>query len=221
VITIAELSASYGDTQVLRKISAEIPQGEVSFILGRNGAGKTTLLKCLLGLARYTGTITYASHPLSRKRHLVYTIFEDCPFYSHLSGYQNLRLHLGRRIARQEIQEAARDILSHKQLASSVRNYSHGQRKKLAAIGMAISGAEFVLLDEVTNGMDYETLQWLEELIGLLKKRAVIIATGHQFEFYSRISDTVYILNQGKMEKTDGDGGLESIYRQRILGLEA
>ncbi|MEU2231119.1 ATP-binding cassette domain-containing protein [Streptomyces vietnamensis] len=206
---------------MLDKVSAEFPARHVSYIMGRNGTGKTTLFKCLLGLEEYSGDITFDGKPIEEIRQLVYTVFDDCPFYPHLNGYENLSLHLGRPLAKREIEDVADGVLTANDLGRRVRKYSYGQRKKLAAIGMALSNARFILLDELANGMDFEAVEWLQQLVGHAKENAAIIATGHQFDFYHKIADSVYTIVGGHLERanhdSDNPGSLESIYRDRIL----
>jgi branched-chain amino acid transport system ATP-binding protein len=52
VLHIRELSAWYGEAQVLREVDLEVPAGAIVTLVGRNGAGKTTLLRCVMGLHR-------------------------------------------------------------------------------------------------------------------------------------------------------------------------
>ncbi|MFG2332275.1 ATP-binding cassette domain-containing protein [Streptomyces sp. NPDC048604] len=215
------MSKHYGEHRVLDDVSIEFPSDHVSYIMGRNGTGKTTLFKCLLGLESHAGNITFDGKPLGECRHLVYTVFDDCPFYPHLNGYENLSLHLGRPLGKREVEEAARDVLTSQDLRRRVGKYSYGQRKKLSAVGMALSGARFILLDELANGMDFESVEWLQALVARAKKNATIIATGHQFDFYHKIADSVHIIAGGHLERADHDsddpGSLESLYRERIL----
>ena len=52
MLRITDVSASYGEAQVLRSVSLEVSRGEIVTLTGRNGAGKTTLLRCIMGLHR-------------------------------------------------------------------------------------------------------------------------------------------------------------------------
>jgi branched-chain amino acid transport system ATP-binding protein len=61
------LTARYGQVHVLRGINFEVPDGEVSVILGANGAGKTTTLRALCNMCSTTGEVTFGGEDISRK----------------------------------------------------------------------------------------------------------------------------------------------------------
>ena len=66
MLAIRGLSAGYGHSQVLHGIELAIAEGEVISLMGRNGMGKTTTIRCLMGLLRGTGTITFRSRDIAR-----------------------------------------------------------------------------------------------------------------------------------------------------------
>src|SRR5437879_2612158 len=71
MLRIEDLSAWYGEAQVLRDVSLEVAEGEIVTLVGRNGAGKTTLLRCVMGLhptggARTAGTVGFLGADLAR-----------------------------------------------------------------------------------------------------------------------------------------------------------
>ena len=66
-LVVRNLSARYGQADVLWNIDLNVGEGQVVGILGRNGAGKTTLLRCLAGLhERKTGDIRFKSSPIDQ-----------------------------------------------------------------------------------------------------------------------------------------------------------
>ena len=68
IITIKDLSKSFGDHQVLRKIDIEVHPGEVICIVGSSGSGKSTLLRCINKLERQTSGITARKSGMYRGR---------------------------------------------------------------------------------------------------------------------------------------------------------
>ena len=64
MIDIKDLQCSYGKIEALSGISLHVEQGEIMAIIGANGAGKSTLLKCIAGMLKYHGTISYKGVPL-------------------------------------------------------------------------------------------------------------------------------------------------------------
>src|SRR6266852_6792152 len=60
MLEIRDLNASYGDTQVLRGVSLDVPAGEIVTLIGRNGAGKSTTMKSIMGdIPRRSGSIRF------------------------------------------------------------------------------------------------------------------------------------------------------------------
>jgi branched-chain amino acid transport system ATP-binding protein len=66
MLAIQGLAAGYGHSQVLHGIALSIAEGEVVSLMGRNGMGKTTTIRCLMGLLRGTGTITFRGRDTTR-----------------------------------------------------------------------------------------------------------------------------------------------------------
>ena len=66
MLAIRNLAAGYGHSQVLNGIDLAIEQGQVVSLMGRNGMGKTTTIRCLMGLLRGTGTLTFRGRSIAR-----------------------------------------------------------------------------------------------------------------------------------------------------------
>ena len=66
MLAIQDLAAGYGHSQVLHGIELSIAEGQVVSLMGRNGMGKTTTIRCLMGLLRGQGTITFRGRDITR-----------------------------------------------------------------------------------------------------------------------------------------------------------
>ncbi|WP_371524835.1 ATP-binding cassette domain-containing protein [Streptomyces sp. NBC_01283] len=216
MISARHLTKRYGHQTVLNSISVDFRRGRVSYLLGPNGSGKTTLFKCLLGLENYSGAVRYNGRHLAEVRGQVFPVFDDCALYPQLSGLENLRFLLGRSVGWEEVQAVVKGTLDETDMHRPSRTLSNGQRKKVYAVGLLLARPSYVFLDELANGLDYDSLQWLKEVIEELRKDSVVIASGHQFEFYERVADDVFAISQNGLKKidfhhTDGDR-LEDAY---------
>lgn len=67
MLKVEDLHARYGAVEVLRGLDFEVPEGEVSVILGANGAGKTTTLRAVCNMVTSTGTVLFGGEDISRK----------------------------------------------------------------------------------------------------------------------------------------------------------
>ncbi len=198
MIALENLSKNYKNRQILKEVNYTFPENTITLIVGENGAGKTTLFKCILGLERYSGQIRYRDVPLTSVRSEVVAVFDDSPFYDHLTGSQNLTLLAERKFHHREVAEimgsSAGELLS-----SKVKTYSSGQRKRLALSYAVLRRPKYVLLDEVANGVDLAAGRIMQEALVSLAKSATIIATGHVLSFYAEIVSNVAILHGGKL----------------------
>ncbi|MES9689090.1 ATP-binding cassette domain-containing protein, partial [Bacillus sp. JJ353] len=220
LIKIKNLTKAYGSKTVFDRLNMNIEKHKVNFLMGENGAGKTTLLKCLLGLEPFKGEILYDDKPLDAIRHKVHVVYDDSPFYLNLTGYQNISILLNKRVGKEELEQAATKFLGHALLKKKVKTYSYGQRKKLSFIIAVLNKPEYLLLDEISNGLDYRSMMELQEIVKSWSNEMTIVAAGHQFEFYSSIVDRLFVLKNGsalhvEYFKTNG-AGLGDVYKEYL-----
>ncbi len=188
--------------------------------MGKNGCGKTTLFKCISGLEEYEGEITFDNHPLKTIRDRLYVLWDDTPFYQKLSGIDNLYILCENKVTKREITDIASEYIDYSILKRPVKSYSYGQKKKLALVLLNILKPKYILMDEISNGLDVDTMNALEKNICDLAKNATIILTGHQFAFYQHIADNVFVKKDETLIKVDYDKntniGLEEIYNEKL-----
>jgi ABC-type multidrug transport system ATPase subunit len=218
MIKLQNLTKSYGKKTVLNDIDLCIPDHKISFIMGENGAGKTTLLKCMLDLEEYAGTITYNGEDFHQIRKNVHVIYDDSPLYLNLNGYKNIELLLNRKVSKEQIKQVSLKYLGEDVLKSKVKGYSYGQRKKLSLAIADLTQPDYLFMDEVSNGLDFETMDMLKRTLKDWSKHMCIIATGHQFEFYASIIDELFIIKKASMSRMENfkeeGGDLGEIYQR-------
>ncbi|MEJ8548199.1 ATP-binding cassette domain-containing protein [Brevibacillus borstelensis] len=199
MIEVKNVTKKYSKNTVLNNVSFTIQKGKFTFIAGRNGSGKTTLLKCLLDLERYEGEITYENQSLDSVREDISVIYDNPPLYKHLTGYQNIELLLNKKLSNKEIEETNVTRLQPDVLRKKVKTYSFGQIKKLSLLIAFLSNPRYLFLDEVSNGLDYESLLDVKRILQENETEMTIVAIGHQFEFYSSIIDDLIVVNNGSV----------------------
>lgn len=209
MIEITNFSKKYRNTTIFTNINILLEDQKTYFVLGKNGSGKTTFLKCLLGLENYSGTISFT--PLENNE--LFPVFDDIPLYPTLSGYDNIKLLAGKVYNEYEVNKL--QGLSKNLLRKKVQYYSLGERKKVLMLAAMLKKPHYIILDEIANGLDLDSIEWLITCIKVLKKDSLIIATGHYFEFYEKILDEIIVLKDNKMLKIKhGKEKLYEVYKQ-------
>jgi ABC-type multidrug transport system ATPase subunit len=197
MLAIKDVTKRFGGTAVLDAVTVEMPARSVNFLMGPNGAGKTTLIRCILGLHRYRGSITWDGAPIDPAARRVCPVFDHAPFHAALTGMQNLK------VLAPESVDGSSVYLSRDVLRRKVKGYSHGERMRLALTAALNSGAELVVLDEPTNGLDRDTMHQLKADIRARATTTTFIVTGHNLEFYDDVVDNLFVLKDGTVMRTD------------------
>lgn len=222
MIKFVNFAKYYNNQAILKDVNLEIADNKITFIMGKNGAGKTTLVKCMLGLEDYAGEIQYdlgVSENEEKKR--ILAIWDEFPFYDGMTGLNNLYVFSEGMKSQREILEIAQKYLGKEILKRKVKSYSYGQRKKLSLILVEILEPQIVVMDEVSTGLDYETMVYLKKYIRELAKSATIVLMGHQFEFYNDLIEEMVVIKKGSMKTLEKDfqnsgHQLEEIYEEEL-----
>ncbi len=221
MVEVKNFEKRYGKKVILKSESICFEGGKISFIMAPNGAGKTTLLKCITALEKYDGEIKICGKKNTDNLRECFVIWDDCPFFNNLSGLKNLLIFSEDKADRNEIIQTAHRYLDDELLKRKVKTYSYGQRKKLALVLAEILNPSVLIMDEISNGLDFESMMELQnrlkELAGIGR---TILLTGHQFGFYEKICDDLYMIKDCMIEKADRTSGrtLEEVYCEEIHG---
>ena len=202
MLEIKNFNKQFKNKCIVNNANLIFEENKIHYITGSNGAGKTTFLKCLLNIENYKGEILYNNQKFEKVRNMVEVIYDDSPLYPHLSGYKNVKMLCKNEITRPELDKYVNKFNLKEILHKKVKNYSYGQRKKLSLIIGLISKPKYLLLDEITNGLDYDSMIFLKEILSELSMSTTIIVTGHHFEFYNVILDEIYVMDNGSFIKS-------------------
>lgn len=197
MITIKNLSKSYGNSPVLKNINLSFEKGNVYGIVGENGAGKTTLFRCVAGLESYEGEVVSINKNL--KDHLGFLATE--PFlFSRITGLEYIRLLCNaRQLASVDVEKNNLFELPLNQYASS---YSTGMKKKLALTAVLLQQNDVFILDEPFNGVDIQSNLIISELIKRLKNAGkTLIISSHIFSTLADNCDKIFLLKEGSITK--------------------
>ena len=214
VLTIKNLSKSYGKIQALQDLSLEINEGEVYGILGPNGSGKTTTLGIILGiLSADSGSYTWfdgkygAGH---RKR--IGAILETPNFYPYKTAEDNLSIISHIKGVKTDNYDELLELvnLAHRK-KSAFRTYSLGMKQRLAIEATMIGDPDVIIFDEPTNGLDPQGIAEVRQtLTKIADSGKTVIMASHILDEVEKICSHVAIIKNGHLLATGSVGSILS-----------
>jgi len=210
MISINNLTFSYGKRTILDDVSFEIKEGECVGIVGTNGSGKSTLLSIIAGVRKAkSGAITKSDNKLT-----ISYVPQENPLMPDLSGYDNILLwYKGSKKSLEE--KLSSELISmlgiNSYLKKPVKRLSGGMKKKISLAMALINEPALLIMDEPSAALD---LPSKADMAIYLKKYiatggSIIITSHEEAEF--DICDTLYLLKDAKLNKIPKVNGSELI----------
>lgn len=203
---ISDLHAYYGESHILHGIDMALNQGELITLLGRNGSGRSTTLRAIMNMVdRRTGSISINGHetidmPSHKIAHLGLGFCpEERGIFASLNVEENLMLPPEVRsdgMSVEEIYDMFPNLAERRK--SQGTRLSGGEQQMLAMARILRTGANILLLDEITEGLAPVIVQKLAEVLLKLKERGLtIILVEQNFRFAAPIADRHYLMEHG------------------------
>ena len=203
---VSDLHAYYGESHILHGIDLSLNQGELITLLGRNGSGRSTTLRAIMNMVdRRTGSISINGHetidmPSHKIAHLGLGFCpEERGIFASLNVEENLMLPPEVRsdgMSVEEIYDMFPNLAERRK--SQGTRLSGGEQQMLAMARILRTGANILLLDEITEGLAPVIVQKLAEVLLKLKERGLtIILVEQNFRFAAPIADRHYLMEHG------------------------
>mgnify|MGYP006084047329 FL=1 len=226
MLHVENLTASIGDTQILKGLDLDVGAGEVHAIMGPNGSGKSTFAHALAGRDGYEigGTVTLDGADLLEmvpEARAAAGVFMGFQYPVEIPGVNNmyfLRTALNSvRRTRGEEQIGASDFLKEAQEAMDLvemksdflyrsvnAGFSGGEKKRNEILQMAIMQPRLAVLDETDSGLDIDALRVVASGVNSLRgpDRSMIVITHYQRLLDYIKPDFVHVLVDGKIVKS-------------------
>jgi len=209
-LELRDLHAWYGESHILHGVDLTVNRGEVVTLLGRNGAGRTTTLRAIMGLTgRRTGSIQVGGvETIHLPTHKVaYHGIGYCPeergIFASLSCEENLMLPpvitaQGGGMSVPEIYAMFPNLQERRH--SPGTRLSGGEQQMLAVARILRTGANLLLLDEISEGLAPVIVQALARMITALKARGyTIVMVEQNFRFAAPLADRFYVMEHGRI----------------------
>jgi branched-chain amino acid transport system ATP-binding protein len=220
-LAISGLQTWYGESHILHGVDLTVGRGEVVTLLGRNGAGRTTTLRAIMGLTgRRTGSIRVAGRetiqmPTYRIAHCgVGYCPEERGIFSSLSCEENLLLPPlvnpnAQGMSLDEIYTLFPNLAERRN--SQGTRLSGGEQQMLAVARILRTGANLLLLDEISEGLAPVIVQTLARMIVTLKSRGyTIVMVEQNFRFAAPLADRFYVMEHGRIVEHFGVAELDA-----------
>ncbi len=228
MLSVKEISKTYGSKRALENVSFECGKAELIGLIGQNGAGKTTLLHILAGrLAPTSGSVGVNGHDVlwepEKSRTVIgylpekpalyeeMTVSEQLKFVCRLKGV--VREDMNRHITELAERTGISDVLGRR-----IGNLSKGYRQRTGIAAALAGNPEIVLLDEPTTGLDPVQIKELRDLIHDLAQDRLVILSTHILRDLDGLCTRALMLHQGRLMKDLYISGNEQ--QERTLHVE-
>ena len=212
VIEIRNVTAAYGENEVLRQVSMTVNQGEFIVIIGPSGCGKTTLLKMINGLVAPAegevlvhGELLTECNPVAMRRRIGYAV-QGARLFPHLTVEDNICYVPGltRKLAKEEKHILTGKMLNMVQLPVELagrfpRQLSGGQKQRVGIARAMAAEPDILLMDEPFGAVDEITRRTLQEELSVLQKKTgiTIVFITHDIEEAFNLGSRILIMKDG------------------------
>jgi ABC-2 type transport system ATP-binding protein len=227
VISVNNLTKTFGNFTAVDNISFEVEQGEIFGFLGANGAGKTTAIRMLCGLSKPTSGIGIVAgfniekEPEKVKASIGY-MSQKFSLYEDLKVWENIRLYAGiygvpEKNISSKIDELLQILEFEKERETLVKSLPLGWKQKLSFSVALVHDPKIVFLDEPTGGVDPATRRQFWELIYHAADQGITIFVTTHYMDEAEYCDRVSIMVDGKIEALDSPRNLKKQFTSKNM----
>jgi ATP-binding cassette subfamily F protein 3 len=199
VVDVSNVGKAYGNKQIFDHANLSLVRGEKVAFVGKNGEGKSTMVKLLVGLEKYTGSLT-----IGHNVELGYYAQNQSDI---LNGDKTLFQTIDDE-AKGDMRTKVRGLLgsflfSGEDVDKKVKVLSGGERARLAFCKLLLAPINLLILDEPTNHLDLRSKEILKE--ALIAYDGAMIVISHDRDFLQGLTEKVYEFKDGHVNQHIGD----------------
>lgn len=209
MLEISHLHAFYEESHILKGISLQVKEGELTTLLGRNGAGKTTTMKSIMGLIipkegniLFDGKNIIGLKPHEIARLGIGLVPEDRRIFPSLTVLENLNLPVIRKRGEGWNLKKIYEYFPRLEERQGHKGFelSGGEQQMLAIARILRTKASLILLDEPTEGLAPLFVQSIESILQGVKKDGITMLLVEQnTRFAERVGERHYIISNGEI----------------------
>lgn len=223
MISVQNLSKSYGGIQAIQSLNFQVNKGEVVGFLGPNGAGKSTTMKIITGFMAPTsgsaviGGFDVFENPIEVKKRIGY-LPETPPVYTDMRVKEYLKYVAElKAVEKGKMSQYVSNAIEKTNLGSvenrMIQNLSKGFRQRVGIAQALVSNPEVLILDEPTVGLDPKQVAEIRDLIKDLKGHHTIILSTHILPEVQATCERIIIINKGQIVAQDSLANLTNARR--------
>lgn len=231
IIEVEGLVKEFNGFRAVDGISFSVKKGEVFGFLGPNGAGKSTTIRMLTTLTRPTaGQATVAGHDVLAEsaavREHIGLVAEKLILYDRLTALENLMFfgslyHLSKKETKERAMKWLKTLEMDKWADKLAGTFSTGMKQRVNIARALLTEPEVMFLDEPTLGLDPQTSRSIRDFVKDLHAHGVtVILTTHIMPEADELSDTIAIIDHGKIIATNTPAGLKASINKEGASLE-
>ncbi len=204
MITVENLTKTYGDRRAVDNLSFEVKPGRVTGFVGPNGSGKSTTMRMMVGLTRPDGgSVLYNGASYHRLDRPVATVGValDASAHPGRSARNHLRtLCAASGLSSSRVDEVLGEVGITTVADQRVGGFSLGMRQRLALAGALLGEPETLLLDEPANGLDPDGIRWLRSYLrGYADRGGAVFVSSHLIAELALFADDLVVIGAGRL----------------------
>ena len=201
-VSVRDLTREFGSGRGIRGVSFDCAPGRVTGLIGPNGSGKSTTIRCMTGLIRSSGSVTFGGLGYADAVRVgggIGVQLDAAGAHPKRTGRAHLRaLAAGRGVHRDGVDDALVAVGLDAAANRRVGSYSLGMRQRLGLAAALLRRSSADLLDEPTNGLDPHGIRWLRErLAAEAAAGAAVFISSHALGDLEQVVDDLVILGSG------------------------
>lgn len=221
ILTLNNVSKKFGNKQVVKNLSFEVPQNKVYGFIGKNGAGKTTTMKMILGLVKADEgeimvngeRVTFGQN--TTNKYIGY--LPDVPeFYGYMTPGEYLKL-CGKITGMTDAEIKTRsdelfELVGLGEEKKRIKGFSRGMKQRLGIAQALLNSPKLLICDEPTSALDPVGRKEILDVLSKVKEQTTVIFSTHILSDVERICDEVAFLHDGNIVLK---GSLDEVKRIR------
>ncbi|GEO64593.1 ABC transporter ATP-binding protein [Companilactobacillus nantensis] len=229
ILELHDVKKNFGDKQVLKGLTFEVPEGSIFGFVGENSAGKTTTMKMILGLETIdSGQILIDGKRVHYGNSLINRMVGYLPDVPKYYGYMTPKEYLTlcgqlTGISKNDLSDRIEKMLKIVDLPINkhrIHGFSRGMKQRLGIAQALLNHPKLLICDEPTSALDPIGRSEFLNLLTSLKGETTIVFSTHILTDVERISDYVGILHDGVLKANDSLDNLKTQYAKSQIIFE-